>query len=809
MATFYGSWGSKSQSWGTSRGRLILVVTENRNSNGMTETFSVDVKFENNHSISYKLNLRVDEYREDADPYEYTRKNSNVSISTPSGGSIRTLYSYTSGDFSRFTYDRTIRITATLESCQFYPQLTVTASFVIPKRDSWTIRYVGGGATSGSVSSQTKWRGTDLKVQSNGFTRDNYSFDKWKASNGTMYSPGDTYSYNSGTTMTAQWTLNSYTIIYNANGGSGTMQNTTAIYGNNIQLRKNEYSKTGYIFNGWATTNTATTAMYTNEQTVKNLAANNKNSITLYAVWKPITYSIEYVSNGASGKMDVSSHVYDVSKNLSRNTYIFAGYDFKNWKDSNGIIYTDSQNVINLTTKNNEIIKLTAEWAPHVFEEKYDYNINELDDKYLNDKDKEYLNKGIILSQNVSFNSTYQLPKVDNLSCYNFLGWYNEKGEKVGDNNQGLIEYKTPTNRTLYAQWKFSGIPIYYYVGNKKVKTGQLSTDEITKLYDLPDYPGKKLDTYNTNGCWILRETKKGYKLSDELTFDNFKNYIELNFDAVVVNTTMKYKYIEGNNVILEAFTSDDYFTINAMLNDGYVCWKYGDNYYFNGDLFPNIATALDEENPKKVFQFTAVSSSEVNFIITSYKDIAEDFKQYRLKTIDNTESYSLSNSLFYYEDTSTRKLTNQPEKGKTYYIIVVNDANGTNIENLSFPLQPNLQFEGWADLDGNFITDNEGRIKDKEKNNEKLVISNLSTGCTICKIMPKFNIVSESYIVKTQDVNDKWNNLYTTMWVNNNNFSNSLIYPYKLGKELDIVIGTFEFNTGPGFDKGTLTGYK
>lgn len=823
MATYYGSWGSKSQSWGTSKARLILQVTEDLSSDGMTEKFTVNVKIENNHSISYNLNLKVTEYREGSDTPNVTRKNSDVSISTPSGGATKSLYSYTSGDFSRFTTDRTIKITATLEKCTFYPQLTVTADFKIPKRDSWTVSYSGGGGT-GSVSSQTKWRNTDLTVKSNGFTRPGYSFVNWRTSSGTTYRPGTTYSANAGTTMTAQWSPNSYTIIYNANGGSGSMQNTLATYGENVSLRPNQYTRTGYEFGGWATTNTATTAQYTT--TAINLTTTNNGTVNLYAVWKPITYSIIYNrgDNGATGEMANSSHTYDVSKNLSRNAYIKTGYDFQHWKASslNDAIFTDSQNVINLTAKN-EAITLTAIWERHVYRESYDYKIDKLEDKYLSDRDKEYLNKNLKLYQNIPYDTQYQLPEVE-LSCYRIEGWYyideNEAEIKLG-NPLEMLEYNIAENRALYAKWELSGIPIYYYVDNIQVGTGNLPNNkEGVKLFNLPNFPGKKLKPDDKDNYWALRGTNNKYSLNDVLYYDNFTEYAELNFDAIAItNTTMKYQYIKIENneeiVISSHATNKDYFEINGELTDDYICWKYDDIYYFQGDLFPNIATAQNEKD-NLTFQFTAVSKEDINFIITDYKDIAEDFKQYKLNKTDEGYSYSLLNSLFYDADNIT--LTNQPQKNNTFYVILVNGTNKDNISTLSFPLQPNQQFEGWVDLAGKFITDNEGKIINESLfgNDNIIKITNLkeidesNAYSKISNIKPKFNLISKSYIVKTEE--NTWSNLYTTMWVNNNNFSDSLIYPYKLGGELNFIIGTFEFNSNnadKSFGKGTLAGYK
>ena len=51
--------------------------------------------------------------------------------------------------------------------------------------------------------------------------------------------------------MAYSYPLN-FTIRYNANGGSGSMADTSISYYGSGNLRTNSFSKTGYIFAGWS-----------------------------------------------------------------------------------------------------------------------------------------------------------------------------------------------------------------------------------------------------------------------------------------------------------------------------------------------------------------------------------------------------------------------------------------------------------------------------------------------------------------------------------------------------------------------------
>lgn len=84
------------------------------------------------------------------------------------------------------------------------------------------------------------------------------------------------------------WTLTidplaSYTVSYNANGGSGAPSSQTKWYGEELTLSSTRPTRTGYTFLGWATTSTATSATYSagGDYTA------NKAAI-LYAVWEVV-----------------------------------------------------------------------------------------------------------------------------------------------------------------------------------------------------------------------------------------------------------------------------------------------------------------------------------------------------------------------------------------------------------------------------------------------------------------------------------------------------------------------------------------
>ncbi|MGN0876845.1 MAG: chitobiase/beta-hexosaminidase C-terminal domain-containing protein [Kiritimatiellia bacterium] len=86
-------------------------------------------------------------------------------------------------------------------------------------------------------------------------------------------------------TVTATWTPNNYTLMYNANGGSGTMSNTACTYDRNATIAANGFTRTGYEFLGWSTSATGDVEYLANAS-VFNLTPNQGAVIELFAVWE-------------------------------------------------------------------------------------------------------------------------------------------------------------------------------------------------------------------------------------------------------------------------------------------------------------------------------------------------------------------------------------------------------------------------------------------------------------------------------------------------------------------------------------------
>lgn len=96
----------------------------------------------------------------------------------------------------------------------------------------------------------------------------------------------------------ASVTVDPYTfsVKFNANGGTGTMANETFNYGTAKALTANAFTRSGYTFSGWSKTATGSVA-YTNRQSVSNLSGTDAATVNLYAVWK-VSGGVQLWANG-------------------------------------------------------------------------------------------------------------------------------------------------------------------------------------------------------------------------------------------------------------------------------------------------------------------------------------------------------------------------------------------------------------------------------------------------------------------------------------------------------------------------------
>lgn len=231
---------------------------------------------------------------------------------------------------NRTQSDRSIAYSARLRSDSSYTsgaRNSGTGYHTVGKLASHTVSYNANGG-SGAPDAQTKWYGSTLTLSSTRPTRTGYTFQGWATSSGggVAYQPGQAYGNDANITLYAVWKANTWTVKYNANGGSGAPADQTKTYNQTLKLSSTKPTRLDYNFLGWATSKAnadkGTVSYEAGDPYIGNAA------LTLYAVWE-LAYVRPRITNLTISRCDSAGNISESG------TYL--RYDFKWATDLTGV----------------------------------------------------------------------------------------------------------------------------------------------------------------------------------------------------------------------------------------------------------------------------------------------------------------------------------------------------------------------------------------------------------------------------------------------------------------------------------------
>ena len=324
-----------------------------------------------------------------------------------------------------------------------------TVSFNYNKPSTATGTMSGNGTTSKCVTYATAY-GTLPQPSMPG-----WAFNGWytAASGGSGISATTTYTAVGNQTLYAHWTLNTYSISYNANGGSLSGQKTSYnIETANFTLP--QPTRSGYTFTGWTGSN-GTAAQ--KSVTITKGSTGNKSYT---AHWTPVNYTISYNANGGSLNGQKTSYNIETAT-FTLPTPTRTGYTFTGWTGSNGTTAQKSVTIVKGSTGNKSY---TANWSINAYTIGYT------------------LNGGSISGQPTSYNvesASFTLP-TPSKSGYTFTGW-------TGTGLSGLTKTVTVSkgstgNRTYTAHFEKTVTATFKYYNNQTVTVTGKITDSATSV---------------------------------------------------------------------------------------------------------------------------------------------------------------------------------------------------------------------------------------------------------------------------------------------------------------------------------------
>jgi hypothetical protein len=161
--------------------------------------------------------------------------------------------------------------------------LTASATFTVGSSVAIGLFEVIFESNGGFGSMANQLAGSATALEANTFFLPGHTFTGWNTSAdglGVPYANSATYSFSSNIILYAQYSINSYTVTFDANTGTGSMPTETEPYGSDVALTTNDFELANATFNGWNTNADGSGDAYA-DGSVYSFTSD----ITLYAQW--------------------------------------------------------------------------------------------------------------------------------------------------------------------------------------------------------------------------------------------------------------------------------------------------------------------------------------------------------------------------------------------------------------------------------------------------------------------------------------------------------------------------------------------
>ena len=336
-------------------------------------------------------------------------------------------------------------------------------------------------------------------------TRAGYTFLGYFDSLGNQYYNADgtsaiTYTDPSVTTLYARWSVKSYTLRIDPNGGS--YNGSTSVQtiptplvfdsSNNSQLlvaTKANYTLKGYFSspnagegvqgwdgNGYAVGGSLWSASFANNGVWKNDVQDGV--FEAFAQWTNLAYTVTVLVGSGGGGTVTGSGEYNSGEQTTISANPNTGYDFVQWDDGD----TNATRTITVTANKT----YTATFAPKTI-------TVTLDDNYTG---------GSSTTKTVTYGSTYGALDAPTRTGYNFTGW-NTASDGSGSTVTSSTVVTVTSAQTLYAQWQIGVYTVSFNVNGGSA---------------LPAADATKTVTYGSTYGTLPTPTRTGYTFSGWFT---------------------------------------------------------------------------------------------------------------------------------------------------------------------------------------------------------------------------------------------------------------------------------------------------
>lgn len=363
-----------------------------------------------------------------------------------------------------------------------YTANAATTLYAVWQANTWKVSYNNNGGT-GTIANQTKIYGKALTLSNgSGFSKTGYTLKSWNtnsAGTGTTYNLGASYTGNAALSLYAKWQINTWAVTYNKNTTdtvSNMPNNQTKTYNQTLTLSSNTPTRTGYTFQGWATSSSSTTVAYKAGASYTGNAALN-----LYAVWKVNTYilSVDGLLDNESATNINGYGTFDIYLNgslASGNSPDFyqkvdygTKYEIKNIKATAGHTYKGVHYGSLSGTVGTSGATIILAFTTDTYTIYYNKNTTDTVENMPSNQIKTY-NQTLTLSSNIP-----------ERIGYDFLGWATSASSTTVAYRPGA-SYTGNTWLALYAVWQVKTYTIHFEKNANFDAVTNIPTD-IIKTY--------------------------------------------------------------------------------------------------------------------------------------------------------------------------------------------------------------------------------------------------------------------------------------------------------------------------------------
>jgi uncharacterized repeat protein (TIGR02543 family) len=366
-------------------------------------------------------------------------------------------------------------------------------------------------------------------------TKAGHTFDGWHTASGDAETEFTASTQvTADITVYAKWTLNSYTVTFNADGGDSETQTRTVNYESSVGSSNmpSDPTKTGYTFDGWYTGQTGGGSLFIASTPV---TAN----ITVYAKWTLNSYTVTFNADGGNPPTQPRTvkHSETLSDSMPSDP-TKTGYTFDRWytgQNGGGSLFTASTPV----TAN---ITVYAKWTLN------SYTVTFNADGGSPEPQPQTVEHGKTLSASA-------IPSGLTRIGYIFDGWYTGQD---GVGSQFTANTQVTANITVYANWTSRS----YLVTFRKWDSSVLKSVTVGHGGTLPDMPDHTRDGYIFEG-WYTESYGGGSKVTaDTPIMANIDLYPKLTLIQVPSELGLRnaLNWLSANAVTGGAYT----ITLNA-----------------------------------------------------------------------------------------------------------------------------------------------------------------------------------------------------------------------------------------------------